>query len=256
MTKAVIHICGESVANTRQAQWKQILVEGVVILSSILLAFSIDAWWDARVEQQRERQQLVSMLAEFRADLTDLDEVLTSIQGHAKNVETLIALLKAAGDEPVMVPGPLLGSAITWRTSNVSTSTLDALMASGDLNLLRNTGLRANLAGLPALLLDVAEDEIVAQTFAESQMSVFLAREGLAEIAYAYREGVQDPDGVPGLTAPDEISVLPSPALIGFLTARRVHFWYSELGLPDVRSYLETLVEQIENELMARGPDE
>ena len=240
-------------ANTREEQWKRFLVEGVVILVSILLAFSIDAGWDARIEQQREREQLVSMLAEFKADLTGLDAVLTSVQGHATNIESLIALLKAAGDEPVMVPGPLLGSAITWRTSDVSTSTLDALMASGDLNLLRNAELRANLAGLPAFLSDVTEDEVVAQTFAESQMSVFLAREGLAEIAYAYRQGVQGPDGIPGLTAPDEISVVPNSELIGFLTTRRVHFWYSEQGLPDVRSYLQMLIKQIEEELVARG---
>ena len=240
-------------ANTRQAQWKRFLAEGVVILVSILLAFSIDAWWNSRIEEQREREQVVSMLAEFKADLTGLDSVLASIQGHAQNIDTLIALLKASGDQPVQVPGALLGSAITWRTSDVSTSALDALMASGDLNLLRNTELRTNLAGLPAFLADVREDENVAQIFAESHMSIFLAREGLAEIAYAYREGVQDPGGIPDLIAPEEISVLPSPELIGFLTARRVHFWYSEVGLPNVRSYLQTLIEQIEDELLARG---
>jgi hypothetical protein len=192
------------------------------------------------------------MLAEFKADLSGLDEVLTSIQGHAKNVESLIALLKAAGDEPVLVPGPLLGSAITWRTSDVSTSTLDALMASGDLNLLRNVELRANLAGLPAFLLDITEDEIIAQNFAEYEMSVFFAHEGLAEIAYANRQRVQGPEGIQSLSAPGEISVLSSPELIGFLTVRRVHFWYSETGLPEIRSYLQVLIEQIENELMSR----
>lgn len=229
--------------------WRRVFLEGVVIVVSILLAFSIDAWWDNRVEQRREREQLVSMLAEFKGSLAGLDSVLESVQGHAENVESLIALLKAAGDKPVVVPGQLLGSAITWRTSDVSTSTLDALMASGDLNLLRNPEHRANLAGLPAVLLDVTEDEIVSQKFAETEMSVFLAREGLAEIAYANRAGVNEPDGIAGLNAPAEISVLSSPELIGMLTARRVHLWYSEAGLPTVRSYLEMLIKQIEGEL-------
>lgn len=193
------------------------------------------------------------MRAEFQASLAGLDEVLTSIQLHAKNVESFIALLKDAGDEPAIIPGPLLGSAITWRTSDVSTSTLDALMASGDLNLLGNAELRSNLAGLPAFLLDVTEDEIIAQAFAENEMSIFLAREGLAEIAYAYRAGVQDPGGIQSLHVPAEISVLSSPELIGFLTARRVHFWYSESGLPTVRQYLQTLIEQIDNELALRA---
>ena len=236
-------------ANARQIPWRRILVEGAVIVVSILLAFAIDAWWTNHIEQQREREQLVSMRAEFQAGLLGLDEVLTSVQGHAENVESFIALLKAAGDEPALIPGPLLGSAITWRTSDVSTSTLDALMASGDLNLLRNVELRANLAGLPAFLLDVTEDEIIAKNFAETEMSIFLAREGLAEIAYAHRPGVQGHDDIQGLSAPSEINVLSSPELIGFLTARRVHFWYSEEGLPEVRSYLQILIEQIDNEL-------
>jgi hypothetical protein len=239
--------------STRQIPWKRILLEGAVIVVSILLAFSIDAWWNNRIEQQREHEQLVSMRTEFMASLSGLDEVLTSIQLHAKNVDSLIALLKAAGDEPVMVQGALLGSAITWRTSDVSTSTLDALMASGDLNLLSNLELRANLAGFPAYLLDITEDELIAQKFAESEMSVFLAREGLAEIAYANREGVPGPEGLQSLRAPKEISVRPSPELIGYLTARRVHFFYSELGLPEMRSYLQMLIEQIDNELAQRS---
>ena len=150
----------------RQVSWRPVLLEGVVIVASILLAFAIDAWWDNRIDQQREREHLESMRTEFQASLSGLDEVLTSVQGHAKNIETFIELLKTSGDKPVVVPGSLLGSAITWRTSDVSTSTLSALMASGDLNLLRNVELRENLAGLPAFLSDVTEDEIIAQRFA------------------------------------------------------------------------------------------
>lgn len=236
----------------RQSQWGRILIEGAVIVLSILLAFAIDAWWDDRIERNREREQLISMRGEFEASLSGLDQVLTSIKNHAANIDTFIELLKSAGDEPVLVPGPLLGSAITWRTSDVSMSTLEALMASGDLNLLRNVELRANLAGFPAHLLDVTEDELISQFFAENQMSIFLAREGLAEIAYAHRAGVREEHGIPNISAPDEIDVLASPELIGYLTARRVHLWYSETGLPRVRSYLEMLIEQIDNELASR----
>ncbi|MCJ7557748.1 MAG: hypothetical protein MUP90_12650 [Gammaproteobacteria bacterium] len=235
--------------NTGRIPWQRILAEGGVIVVSILLAFSVDAWWDNRIERQQLHEHLVSMRAEFQASLSGLDEVLNSIHGHAKNVESLIELLKAAGDEPVSIPGALLGSAITWRTSDVSISTLNALLATGDLNHLSNVELRTNLAGLPAFLSDVTEDEIIAQNFVESEISIFLAREGLAEIAYANRSGVQGKEGIPGLTAPLEITLLPSPELIGLLTVRRVHLWYSENGLPTVQSYLQTLIEQIDTEL-------
>lgn len=233
----------KTMANSLQISWRRILAETLVITVSILLAFLIDAYWNGRIEQQREHEQLVSMRAEFEASLSQLDALITSVQTHAANVDSLIALLKEAGDKPVMVPGHLLGSAITWRTSDVSTSTVDALIASGDLNLLKNLELRKSLAGLPAFLSDITEDEIVSQTFAETHMAVFLAREGLAEIAYANRQRFD------GLSAPGEISVLPTPELIGYLAVRRVHFWYSEVGLPTIQVYLEKLIEQIDNEL-------
>ena len=228
--------------------WSRILVEGFVIVISILLAFAIDAWWDDQVEQKREREHLTSMRDEFAASLPGVDHVLTSVEQHAGNVEQFIELLKNADGQPVRIPGELLGSAATWRTSDVSTSTLDALMASGDLNLIRNPELRAALAGLPAFLLDVTEDEVVSMKFAESVMAEFLAREGLAEVAYAYREGVRGPNGPRSLVAPDSMRVEPSEELIGMLTVRRVHLWFSEAGLARVREQLERLIEQIDQE--------
>ena len=238
----------------RQTPWKRIFAEGFVIVFSILLAFWIDASWENHVEERREHEHLVAMRAEFETSQVGLQEVLSSIQHHAANVETLIEMLKAAGDQPVLVQGPLLGSAITWRTSDVSMSTLNALMASGDLNLLRNPELRASLAGLPAFLLDVTEDEIIAKEFAEYQMSVVLAREGLAEVAYAFRGSVRDAEyGITTLTAPSEAIVVPSAELIGLLTTRRVHFWYSERGLPDIHEYLQVLIDQIDTELATKS---
>ena len=40
-------------ANIRQIPWRRILIEGAVIVVSILLAFSIDTWWNDRIEHQR-----------------------------------------------------------------------------------------------------------------------------------------------------------------------------------------------------------
>ena len=50
----------------------RLLVEGAVIVASILLAFGIDAWWDARTERTQERA-LLTALAE---DLAATKEVL------------------------------------------------------------------------------------------------------------------------------------------------------------------------------------
>jgi len=230
-------------SNTHKIEWRRLSVEAAAIVVSILLAFAIDAWWNGHIESKRERDQLVAMREEFSESLVGLEEVLDSIQQHTNGVEELIALLKEAGPHSVEVSGHLLGFAIGWRTSDVSTSTLDALIASGDLNLLKNKELRADLAKLPAFLLNVTEDEIMAMEFAESIMSSFLAREGLAEAAYANRPGFERSG------APETATVTPSAEFVGLLMARRVHFGFALFGLPSIKTYLEDLIGQIDAEL-------
>jgi len=41
-------------------------VEGMVIVVSILLAFALEAWWDARGQRQEETQILENLQVEFR----------------------------------------------------------------------------------------------------------------------------------------------------------------------------------------------
>lgn len=228
---------------TQEIPWKRLTAEGAVVVVSILLAFWIDAWWDSHVESVRERNQLIAMREEFSASLVSLDEVVDSIKLHSDGVEELMLLLKSANGNKITIPGQLLGYAIGWRTSDVSTSTLDALIASGGLNLLKNETLRRSLANLPAELLDVTEDEVLAMEFAESVMASFLAKEGLAEAAYANRASFGWPNG------PDSAEVVPSQEFVGLLMARRVHFEFSLIGLPSVKSYLEDLIRQIDAEL-------
>ena len=71
----------------------------------------------------------------------------------------------------------------------------------------------------------------------------YLAQQGLAEIAYANRQGFE------GLSAPSEAIVMPSPEFFGMLVARRVHLRFTESGAPKLQEYLCDLIDQIDAEL-------
>ena len=232
---------------SQRIPWNRLAAEGFVVVVSILLAFAIDAWWDGYQENQREDRQLAAMRVEFSTSSVAIDEVFEAIEQHAKGVDELMSLLKSAKSDSVQVPGQLLGYAIGWRTSDVSTSTLDTLIASGDLNQLENESLRRDLAAFPAFLLNVTEDEVMAMEFAESTMASFMAREGLAEAAYSNRPGLDWPSALESAT------VIPSEEFIGLLMARRVHFNFSLLQLPQIKVYLEDLISQIDAELGIEG---
>ena len=66
-------------SSNRTIPWPRVLVEGVVIVGSILLAFGIDAWWDARKERDRESQLLVGLLGDFETTRSDLEQRLVTI---------------------------------------------------------------------------------------------------------------------------------------------------------------------------------
>ena len=235
--------------NSNKLPWRRIITEGSVIVVSILLAFAIDAWWNERIERAQEREHLQSMRDEFKTSIDGAKAILESIQTHAADVDSLIASLKTVEQgQSITVSDKILGSINMWRTTDVSTSTLNALMSSGNLNQLSNPELRAELAGLPALILDMTEDEILSQKFAENTMSVHLVKLGLAEIVYANRGG---DDEVVKLfqKVPKEITVPHTPELIGLLTIRRVHLAYSEVTIPGVVAYLEKLIAMIDEEL-------
>ena len=73
--------------------WKRLIVEGAVIVVSILLAFGIDAWWDEQNARRTEREQLVSVALELKANSErlqrKLDVILFSIEGTEDLAPTL-----------------------------------------------------------------------------------------------------------------------------------------------------------------------
>ena len=113
----------------KEIAWARIFSEGFVIVISILLAFAIDAWWDDRTQRKQEQEHLLAMRDEFQASISGLEEVLASVELNAANIEALIVKLKSVEEgQSIEVEGTMLGSAIMWRTTDVSTSTLTALM--------------------------------------------------------------------------------------------------------------------------------
>jgi hypothetical protein len=57
---------------SRQIPWTRVLVEGVVIVGSILLAFGIDTWWDRLGEKTEERESLLVVEANLQVAIEHL----------------------------------------------------------------------------------------------------------------------------------------------------------------------------------------
>ncbi len=60
-------------ANTNNIQWKRLSVEGTAIVVSILLAFSIEAWWDNYQDRSEEQGILLGLKSEFEQNLAFIE---------------------------------------------------------------------------------------------------------------------------------------------------------------------------------------
>ncbi len=151
--------------NTQTIPWTRISVEAAAIVASILLAFSIDAWWGDR---------------ESRKELgLELANVTSELQDNRKRVELEIAILgrmTSAGSDlldtmeadentgAVAVPDSLAGLTTVWSpTLDASFGALEALVSSGRLAQVGNPALRSGLAGLRAQFEDALEEELTAK---------------------------------------------------------------------------------------------
>jgi len=64
----------------QRIEWSRLLIEGGVIVASILLAFAIDAWWENRQERRAEGNQLLSIASELESNAKQIREKLDVLE--------------------------------------------------------------------------------------------------------------------------------------------------------------------------------
>lgn len=155
---------------TQPNSWRRFVAEGVVIVASILLAFGIDAWW-ADVQDRKEEGLILRALdTEFRENMAEFQAVHGVHARYAQELEELVGLVVSQPDGSVLQVGDSqLRPLISFRTADPATGTLSTLLASGRIDLIRDEELQQALAGWPAVVEDVAEDERLVRDFVHGQ---------------------------------------------------------------------------------------
>jgi hypothetical protein len=143
----------------RTIPWLRILVEGVVIVGSILLAFGIDAWWDQVQERIEEQEVLAGLDADFERNQQQLDDVLlnqAAFQSRIDRLESMSAVELAA--IPPDSSGAYVRGLRGMATFDAGDGTLDAMIASGKLGVISDPGLRDRLLRWKLQVVDAEEE--------------------------------------------------------------------------------------------------
>ncbi len=139
---------------TSKIPWTRILIEGVVIVGSILLAFSIDAWWDGRTKVRETQQTLRAVEAEMVENLAYFESAEAIYREAAQAAGDLLGL---TGPAPTDVDGERVSVLIgeMWRRPDLdppSTGASATLVTSGTVTRVRSLQLRQELALWPAYI--------------------------------------------------------------------------------------------------------
>lgn len=114
-------------------QWRRMLGEGGVIVTSILLAFGIDATWDLRREAEAERARVRALLAEIESNAPELEDRLRrGEETLAAQVELIDRIRPSPEDLSADSLAALLRAAMSYGIAEVESGALDAVLVSTD----------------------------------------------------------------------------------------------------------------------------
>ena len=229
---------------TREVPWLRVLVEGVVIVASILLAFAIDASWDRRVAQRFEVELLTNLFESVEASEQALNRALDRLSvDEARTARFYNLTASELASFPQDSVNGLSTALIRSSATQVLEGPLSGVQNTAQLGLIRDPQVRLALNQWLAL---------ATQLEGWNQRTTALGEAGLAQLGRhdVFRDfWINGSDGLPqnvdmnAVRRDDEVM-----SVAGALArTRRVWRQFAELllgSLDELRQLLEPLVEE------------
>lgn len=149
--------------------------EIAIVVVSILIAFSLDAWWSAYTRRGLLVEQLQVVIEEMAATR---DAIGTAIRAHetsARMAREVVRQLEGADSTGlVAVADTLVGGLLPQFTMDVSTAALSGFLESGGLVLVPGTDVRRTLREWPTEIADAQDDATYLRNFPATDLAHYL----------------------------------------------------------------------------------
>jgi hypothetical protein len=181
--------------------------EGAAILVSILIAFGIDAAWQRSGEREEESRILSALHAEFVVNQQILaDKTAFHAALRAAAFDLLEAARPGAPSVQASSVDEMIGRLTWWGGFWVfESASLDAVILGGNLDVIRNEGLRTLLTGWRAAVEQTERQEAPELTHAYDTWLPYLkSNTNMAQLGNVST-------GIPGGDAPSWYEALPDP---------------------------------------------
>ncbi len=218
-------------------EWRKLLIEGALIVISILLAFAIDAAWEHRKDVAEEREILVGLELEFE-DLRGRLEIWRDWNNRSAGL-----IERFLSDDVQSMSASEIEEALTLSfLANVldQGGPLDALLASGRLEMISDEEIRRRLAKWPDWLEDIHTNDLSIRGVAFHEIAPLLARNGYPDFVCSGQDFLCAPGG----DAPEEwLALAAIPELRSLLSYRHM---FARMSASDHENARQEAIELLE----------
>jgi len=223
----------------RFLNWRTAIAELLIVIFGVLIALSVDSWWEERSDRLEEAEHLAALMIETEQNLVELYTSLERLELLSGSTRELINIVEGARDVP---PNDVLIE-LTWLAFsmaqfNPQLTAYENLLSSGNVRLITNDALRMELArfksqveGLKLLDMQVDQWNLIIQPWVVENLQ-------LDWLPASYRVESQLPE--PKMHT-DWNAVIRNQEFKGILISRVVTFDDFKLGLDRIRPSLEAL---------------
>ena len=243
-------------ANTNNIQWKRLSAEGAAIVISILLAFSIEAWWDNYQDRSEEQGILLGLKSEFEQNLAYIE---TEISYRNAVIESILKIFDASGSQTSIEPellDELIGDVTWWKHIEYSRGAIDGLLQSGGLSLIENEELQRLLASMPSRYDSTTRAEVNDRDTTVNVVIPYLnTHASLSQIANTMSKGrpgtglAATPPVYPAGEPQDHTGLLGDPEFLGTLVQEHWNHLEARTAYEILKAALKNGVRLIDQEL-------
>jgi len=243
-------------ADTNNIQWKRLSAEGAAIVVSILLAFSIEAWWDNYQDRSEEQGILLGLKSEFEQNLAFIE---IEISYRNAVIESILKIFDASVARTSIKPevlDELIGDITWWQNIEYSRGAIDGLLQSGGLSLIENEDLRRVLASMPSRYDSTTRSELNDRYTTVNVIIPFLnTHASLSQIANTMAKGrpgtglASTPPVYPAGEPRDHTGLLRDPEFLGILVQEHWDHLGAVTAYASLKAALENGVRLIDQEL-------
>jgi hypothetical protein len=240
----------------------KLALEGAVVVASILIAFSLDAWWDDRQLQQETAEDLAIVQFELAENIRLIQVTMDIMNQVVAANNVLIAELMTQPDSSLV---EIEDTTIFWGifsnpTFDPSLGGTDAWIAAGRLGGLGSPMLRQRLASVRGKVEDVVEEQRIAREIVVREIYPLIKDEigDIGSVQQMFSDGLhaRQRTSVQVVSGSGTIAVPNSNALRFLLRARMVWYEASIYETGDFQTELEEIQLLLQEEMRLIGGGE